>query len=145
MDRKNKVMVVEDDSDINELIAYNLAREGFCVEQAFDGTAAQERLRGEHFNVVVLDLMLPDIDGFRICKAIKEGPDSFRTFVVVVSARTDPQDKLYANILGADYYMPKPFSVGSLVGIVKEMDSMLNRKFTVEERNVHLNKRKEAG
>ena len=69
-----KVIIVEDDKDINNLIAYNLRKEDFCVEQVFDGLSARERIKGGVFNIIILDFMLPGIDGFEICKEIKDDP-----------------------------------------------------------------------
>jgi two-component system alkaline phosphatase synthesis response regulator PhoP len=127
----NKIIVIEDDPDINKLIAYNLRKEGFTVEQAFDGDEASERLKSGYFSVVILDLMLPGINGFDICKEIKERDSSSKSFIIVISARTSSQDKLYAHILGADCYLSKPFKVGILIEVVKEVQTMQNKVFSV--------------
>ena len=131
MQNLNKIIVIEDDADINALITYNLRKEGFFVEQAFDGLSAREKLKNELFNIVILDIMLPGIDGFDICREIKGEDASSKVFVVVVSAKVSPQDKLYAHILGADCYLSKPFKVATLVGIVKEISVMQNKKFEI--------------
>lgn len=128
---KNKTIVVEDDPDINQLITYNLRKEGFIVEQAFDGDEAIERLRSAYFDIVILDIMLPGINGFDICKEIKESDSSSRSFIIVISARSSSQDKLYAHILGADCYLSKPFKVGTLIEVVKEVQTMQNKVFSV--------------
>ncbi len=127
-----KVIIVEDDRDINDLIAYNLRKEGFAIEQVFDGLSARDRLKNESFNIVVLDIMLPGIDGFDICKEIKEDPRNFRTFIIVVSAKCHEQDKLYAYLLGADCYLVKPFNLTSLMSAVKEVSANLDREFLVK-------------
>jgi DNA-binding response OmpR family regulator len=126
----HKVLIVEDDSDISRLIDYNLKKEGFCVEQAFDGYQAQSFLKQQEFEIVVLDLMLPGIDGFQICRELKM-QNQARTFVVVVSAKNSPQDKLFAHILGADCYLEKPFSILTLVNVVKELSSLSEKHFSV--------------
>ncbi|MCU0651439.1 MAG: response regulator [Candidatus Omnitrophica bacterium] len=133
MENKKKILVVEDDRDINELISYNLVKEGFAVTSAYDGIAAKETLHLEHFDIVVLDIMLPGLDGFNICKALKDNPKAFNTFVVVISAKCDMQDKLYAHILGADYYLSKPFNIGVLIGIIREMAVLSDKEFLVEK------------
>ena len=133
MENAKRIIVIEDEKDINNLIAYNLRREGFSVEQVFDGLDARERLSHEQFNIVILDIMLPGLDGFCICKAIKDDPANFKTFVVIVSAKTGLQDKLYGNLLGADYYLSKPFSVTKLTEIVKELAIMRDKKYLVRE------------
>lgn len=129
-----KVAVVEDDRDINELITYNLRKEGFEVSQAFDGYQAKAMLKDGYFNIILLDLMLEGMSGFDICRELKENPLNYRTFIVIVSARTSAQDKLYAHILGADCYITKPFKMGELLGVVKEVESMSEKKFTVEKK-----------
>ncbi len=131
MKNGKKIIVIEDDRDINELIAYNLAKEGFYTEQEFDGRQAIERLKNEQFDIVILDIMLPGVDGFHICKAIKENPAAFKTFVVMLTAKIESQDKIYGNLVGADCYITKPFSVASLVQIIKELISIRDREFLV--------------
>ena len=121
--------------DISALIAYNLRKEGFLVEQVFDGYEAIEKLRNERFDIAIIDIMLPGINGFDICREIKSGENSsFGTFVIVVSAKTSPQDKLYAHIMGADCYFAKPFSVASLMDAVREIKAMQNREFIVKQK-----------
>lgn len=129
---QTRIIVVEDDRDINELIAYNLRKEGFPVEQAYDGLAARQILRQKQFDIVVLDIMLPGIDGFDICKELKGTDLNPKTFIIVVSVKNSQQDKLYAHILGADCYLTKPFLVADLVSIVKEINAMLHKEFTVK-------------
>ena len=134
MTTEKRVIIVEDDKDINDLIAYNLRKEGFVVEQVFDGLDARQRLAEESFNIVILDIMLPGIDGFDICREIKESPMQARTFIVVVSAKCRQQDKLYAHLLGADCYLTKPFSLSVLLGAVKEISANLDKEFLVKSR-----------
>jgi DNA-binding response OmpR family regulator len=132
MHNDKKVIIIEDDRDINDLIAYNLRKEGFVIEQAFDGRIGRDYLKGGSFNIVILDIMLPGIDGFDICKEIKEDPVNFRTFIIVVSAKCHEEDKLYAHLLGTDYYLTKPFSLESLLNAVKEASSSLDREYLVK-------------
>ena len=128
----NRIIVIEDDPDINKLIAYNLRKEGFTVEQAFDGNEASERLKSGYFSIVILDIMLPGLNGFDICKAIKESDSLSKSFIIVISARTSSQDKLYAHILGADCYLSKPFRVERLISVVKDVQVMQNKDFSVK-------------
>ncbi|MFA4990151.1 MAG: response regulator [Candidatus Omnitrophota bacterium] len=130
-----KLIIVEDARDINELIAYNLRKEGFIVEQVFDGYAAADKIRNTHFDIAIVDIMLPGIDGFDICREIKSGDNpSFGTFIIVISAKHSPQDKLYAHIMGADCYFAKPFSVAVLLGAVREIKAMLDQEFVVKQK-----------
>jgi len=133
MANDKKIVIVEDDKDINDLIAYNLSKEGFIVEQVFDGIKAMERIKNEVFNIVILDIMLPGIDGFDICKEIKNDPRYSRSFIVVVSAKCNEQDKLYAHLLGADCYLTKPFNLTSLLSAVNEISVSLDREYLVKK------------
>ncbi len=126
-----KVIIVEDDRDISSLIAYNLRKEGFFVEQFFDGLNAMRRIEEGCFNIVILDIMLPGIDGFELCKAIKDNPRYSRSFIIMVSAKCREQDRLYAHLLGADYYLTKPFSLAELVSAVRESSEFLDREYSV--------------
>ncbi|MFH0856049.1 MAG: response regulator transcription factor [Candidatus Omnitrophota bacterium] len=128
-----KVIIVEDDKDVSALIAYNLRKEGLLVEQVFDGYAAAEKLKNEYFNIAVVDIMLPGLDGFDICRRIKSKDNPLSgTFVIVVSAKNSPQDKLYAHIMGADCYFDKPFSVAVLLDAVRELKAMQEKEFVVK-------------
>ncbi len=126
-----KVMVVEDDCGINRLISYNLTKNGLNPDSVFDGLVAQEKLANEVFDIVLLDVMLPGVDGFHLCKSIKENPAAFKTFVVMLTARAEPQDKLYGSLVGADYYLTKPFDVARLMEIVKELINLRARDYSV--------------
>jgi len=133
MNNDKKIIIVEDDRDISSLIAYNLNKEGFVTEQVFDGASAMQRIKDEIFNIVILDIMLPEIDGFDICKKIKEDIRYSRSFIVVVSAKCHEEDRLYANLLGADYYLTKPFNLASLLGAVNEISQSLDREYLVKK------------
>lgn len=130
--REKVVLIVEDDKDINALIAYNLYKEGFSVESVYDGLQAQERLRKRHFDVVILDIMLPGIDGFSVCQTIRKRKGSHKTFVIMVSAKSEDHDKMYAYLLGADYYLTKPFRMGQLVDVVRDLSALRTREYTVK-------------
>jgi DNA-binding response OmpR family regulator len=129
-----RIIIVEDDPDINNLIAYNLRKDGFNVEQVFDGWSAQERLKNESFDIVILDIMLPGIDGLDLCKLVKANLRNFYTFIMMVSARTHEEDKLSAQLLGADCYLSKPFNLARLLNTVREVSVNLDREFLVKSR-----------
>jgi DNA-binding response OmpR family regulator len=126
------ILIVEDDKNINDLIAYNLRNKGFLVEQIFDGVIASERLKNALFPIVILDIMLPGIDGFDICRDIKSSVLGGRSYVVMISAKASEQDKLHAHILGADCYLTKPFSVGSLISVIEEISGFIEKEFSVK-------------
>lgn len=134
--KEKRIMVVEDDKSINRLISYNLSKNGFSSESVYDGFDAQNRLAKEVFDIVVLDIMLPGVDGFHICKSIKENPAAFKTFVVMLTAKAESQDKIYGNLVGADYYITKPFSVAKLMEIIKELIVIRDKDYFVKTDNI---------
>lgn len=129
--KEKRILVVEDDRNINRLISYNLSKNGFNTECAYDGLEAQEKLSKEVFDLVILDVMLPGVDGFHICKSIKDNPSAFKTFVIILTVKAEAQDKIYGNLVGTDYYLTKPFSVAKLMQIIRELISLRDKEFLV--------------
>lgn len=112
----SKILIVEDELAIAELEKDYLELSGFEVEVATDGKLGLDRALAEDFNLVILDLMLPGMDGFEICRKIREEKN---TPIIMVSAKKDDIDKIRGLGLGADDYMTKPFSPSELVARVK--------------------------
>ncbi len=116
MENTKKILIVEDEKDISEIIAYNIRRQGYDVDTAYDGeTGLNKALSGE-FDLVLLDVMLPKMDGFEICKRIRE---KLQTPIIILTAREEENDKIMGLDLGADDYMTKPFSIGELSSRIK--------------------------
>ena len=111
-----RVLLVEDDSSIRELTSAGLERAGFRVESAADGREALSRFDGSAHDVVVLDLMLPELDGYEVCREIR---GRSQVPIVMLSARTDTVDVIVGLELGADDYVTKPFEVGELVARIR--------------------------
>ena len=112
----NKILIVEDEEAIADLEKDYLELSGFEVEVANDGETGLEKALNEDFNLLILDLMLPGVDGFEICRQVR---DSKNTPIIMVSAKKDDIDKIRGLGLGADDYMTKPFSLSELVARVK--------------------------
>lgn len=112
----SKILIVEDEVAIAELEKDYLELSGFDVEVANDGLIGLQKALEEEYNLVILDLMLPGIDGFEICRKIR---DDKNTPIIMVSAKKDDIDKIRGLGLGADDYMTKPFSPSELVARVK--------------------------
>ena len=112
----NKILIVEDEEAIADLEKDYLELSGFEVEVANDGETGLEKALNEDFNLLILDLMLPGVDGFEICRQVR---DSKNTPIIMVSAKKDDIDKIRGLGLGADDYMTKPFSPSELVARVK--------------------------
>ncbi len=110
------ILVVDDEPNIVELVRLYLRNEGFSVEQAHNGTQALERFRAARPVLVVLDLMLPEVDGWEVCKQIRRESD---TPIIMLTARSDDIDKIVGLELGADDYLTKPFNPRELVARVR--------------------------
>src|SRR6201989_192265 len=109
---KTRVLIVEDDPNIVDLIRSNLAVRGFDTLVSTDGSKALSLLETEQPDMVLLDLMLPEADGFELCRRIRERSP---VAIIVVSARGGEQDKVTALNMGADDYMTKPFGIEELL------------------------------
>jgi DNA-binding response OmpR family regulator len=113
-----KVLVVEDEPVILETLAYNLSRQGYEVSQAITGHEAREVARQEQPDLIVLDVMLPGIDGFEVCRILRQDSN---VPILMLTARDDVVDKVVGLEVGADDYMTKPFSMRELLARVKAM------------------------
>ena len=111
-----KILIVEDEHKLSDSIVTYLKSEKYLCEQAFDYNEALEKVRGYDYDCVLLDLMLPGMDGFEVCKKIREEKN---IPILMVSAKKDDIDKIRGLGLGADDYMTKPFSPSELVARVK--------------------------
>lgn len=116
MDEKKKILVVEDEKDISEILAYNIQRQGYEVDTAYDGETGLEKALSGEFDLILLDVMLPKMDGFEICKRVRE---KLETPIIILTAREEEHDKIMGLDLGADDYMTKPFSIGELSSRIK--------------------------
>ncbi len=110
-----RILVVEDEADIRQILAYNLGQAGHEVLSADRGAAALTLLQKERPELVLLDLMLPDISGLEICRRLKSDPSLREIPVIMLTARTEEIDRVVGFELGADDYVVKPFSVRELI------------------------------
>ncbi|MGL4404057.1 MAG: response regulator transcription factor [Fusobacteriaceae bacterium] len=111
-----KILIVEDDIEIQTLISYFFSKEGFQIEVASDGVEALKKIRNSKFDLLVLDLMLPSLDGKNITKMVKEMPDIYgKPKIIMVTAKTEIEDLLEGLEIGADDYLKKPFDPRELV------------------------------
>jgi two-component system phosphate regulon response regulator PhoB len=114
-----RIIVVEDEPDISEVVVYNLRREGYEVQAFNDGEKALGAIRREPPALVLLDLMLPGLDGHEICRRLRADALTARLPVIMVTARSEESDVILGLGLGADDYIAKPFSARELVARVK--------------------------
>jgi len=124
---KENVLVVDDEEDILELVRFNLSKEGYHVICATTGERAVEMARSELPDLIVLDLMLPGMDGLAVAKFLKNDPETQDLPIVMLTAKGDESDVVTGLELGADDYITKPFSPRILVARVK---AVLRRKVT---------------
>jgi DNA-binding response OmpR family regulator len=111
-----RILLVDDELSVQKLLAYPLRKEGYDVIPALDGREALERLREDNFDLVVLDVMLPRMDGFDVCRAIRSRST---VPIIMLTAKTEETDKVLGLELGADDYITKPFSVREFRSRVK--------------------------
>ncbi len=115
---EEKVLIVEDEPTLLETLEYNLARQGYQIYSAADGLTALEVARQEHPDVIVLDVMLPGIDGFEVCRILRR---EMNIPILMLTARADEVDKIVGLEVGADDYLTKPFSMRELLARVKAL------------------------
>ncbi len=114
-----RILVVDDEPDIIELVSYNLKKEGFDVSSASDGEEALSKIRRENYDLVILDLMLPGIQGTEICRILRNDPGTQRLPVIMLTAKGEEIDRILGLEIGADDYLTKPFSPRELAARIR--------------------------
>jgi DNA-binding response OmpR family regulator len=113
--RRRQILLVEDEGAIRELLRLHLSLAGFDVEELADGASALERARGERFDLIVLDLMLPRLDGLTVCRALRAQGANAATPILMLTARDTESDRVLGLESGADDYLTKPFGIRELL------------------------------
>lgn len=131
MEMKGLIVIVEDEDDIVELVSHHLKKAGYKVKSFYDAYTFFEYLKNNIPDLIILDLMLPDMDGFEVCKEIKRNVKFKNVPIIMLTARVKEEDKILGFELGADDYITKPFSPRELVARV----NAVLRRFR-ETRNV---------
>ena len=131
-----KILIIEDEPDIRRNLEYNLGREGFNASSVGSLDEANEKLKSKKFDLILLDLMLPDGSGLDLCKKIKSNSETEATPIIILTAKDDEVDKVVGFELGADDYVTKPFSVRELIlrikAILKRSDTKTKEVVEVE-------------
>ncbi len=127
---QNKILLVEDDKDIIKLVTYNLSKAGYQVTATLSGATGLEKAKNENPDLIILDIMLPDLEGTEICKALRASPSRGDVPIIFLTAKADEIDKVVGLELGADDYITKPFSPRELVARVK---ALLRRSRTLPQ------------
>jgi two-component system, OmpR family, alkaline phosphatase synthesis response regulator PhoP len=117
----SKILIVDDEKDIVDLLFYNLQKEGFSTVKAYDGEAALGLVRSGKPDLMILDLMLPKMNGLDVCKAIRRNPETANLPIIMLTAKGEEIDKIIGLEIGADDYITKPFSVKELIARVRSI------------------------
>jgi phosphate regulon transcriptional regulator PhoB len=117
--RLGRVLVVEDEQDVAEMIRYNISKEGYDVAVVKNGADAIERARELRPDVVLLDIMIPQLNGWEVCRRLKQEPRTRAIPVIMVTGRVEEGDKILGFEMGADDYITKPFSPRELVARIR--------------------------
>jgi two-component system OmpR family response regulator len=128
-----KILIVDDDKNLLDTLTYNLLKEGYEVISTMDGAQALDLVRKESPDIVLLDIMLPGLSGFEVCRILRK---ETTVPIIMLTAKTDETDKIVGLELGADDYITKPFSVRELMARVAAMmrrSTVLNKKVQPEE------------
>lgn len=124
---KKRVLIVEDEESLLKLETILLTVKGYEVSGASTGKDALEKLAGETFDLILLDIMLPDIDGFEICRRIKEHPRHAQIPVVMLTAKKSTEDQERGATSGADAYLTKPFKSAMIIEVIEKLISGSSR------------------
>jgi two-component system alkaline phosphatase synthesis response regulator PhoP len=116
---KVRVLIIDDEQDLIELVRYNLEKEGFLVKGAPDGELGLTSAIRDHPDVILIDLMLPGIDGLEVCRALRSDSHTARIPVIMLTAKSAESDRILGLELGADDYVTKPFSPRELMARIK--------------------------
>lgn len=115
----SRILIVDDEENIRELVKFNLDKAGYIVREAGDGLSAVNAVRNEKPDLIILDLMLPGIDGLEVCRQLKGQRGTSGIPIIMLTAKNEEVDKIIGLELGADDYMTKPFSARELIARVK--------------------------
>jgi len=116
MEHKKTVLIVEDEKNIVDILCFNLQREGYATLEAYDGEDGLEKAQSEKPDLILLDVMLPKMNGFDVCRTLRKGHNNVP--VVILTAREEETDKVLGLEIGADDYITKPFSMRELIARV---------------------------
>ena len=119
MNTKPEIIVVDDEKDLLQLLKYNLEKDGYSVTGSYNGEDALKNIKRKNFDLIILDLMLPGIQGMDLCRILKENEKTSHITIIMLTAKSDELDKVLGLERGADDYITKPFSPRELIARVK--------------------------
>ena len=127
-----KILIVEDEQNIVDILSFNLSRDGYDTLEAYDGRTGLQLALEQNPDLILLDLMLPEMDGFDVCRKLRESGSAIP--VIMLTAREEETDKVLGLELGADDYITKPFSMRELLARIKANIRRVSMKSAVEEK-----------
>lgn len=130
---KSKILIVEDDRSLAEILEYNLRKSGYEVTRSSDGGDGLEQAKLKLPEFILLDVMLPVLDGLEVCRRLRANPDTAKCNIIMLTAKSEEADQLVGYSVGADDYVVKPFSVKVLLERLKALE---RRRTGVTEENV---------
>jgi two-component system alkaline phosphatase synthesis response regulator PhoP len=137
-----KILIIEDEKDIRELLEHYLQREGFQTQTAGDGEAGLRKIKEGKFDLILLDLLLPRMDGLELCRLLRSQPQTAAIPLIMVTAKGEETDRVVGLEMGADDYITKPFSPRELVARVKALlrrvEKPKNQEKKFEYGGIHL-------
>ncbi len=127
------ILVIDDEADLVELVLYNLKKEGFSVDSASDGETALKKVRKGKYDLLILDLLLPGIQGTELCRILRNDPKISSIPIIMLTAKAEEVDRIVGLEIGADDYVTKPFSPRELVARVKAVLRRTTEKPVIEK------------
>ena len=127
------ILVVDDEADLVELVSYNLKKEGFSVDAASDGESALEKIKKGKYDLLILDLMLPGIQGMELCSILRNDQKTAHIPIIMLTAKGEEVDRVLGLEMGADDYIAKPFSPRELIARVKAVLRRISEKPSTEK------------
>lgn len=141
---KKTILVVDDEENIMDLLVYNLEKEGYNTLKAYDGITAVEMALKERPDLILLDVMIPKLDGISVCKKIRYYLNISTMPILMVSAKDTESDKIVGLEMGADDYITKPFQIRELMARIKANLRKADAKLTVAQEEIHEKENKES-
>ena len=132
---KGSILIADDEKDITQLLEYTLANEGYKVIKASDGQEALDKALEHIPEFIILDIMMPKMDGIEVCRNLRQNPDFSNTLIIILTARSEEYSEVAGFDAGADDYIVKPIKLRSLV---KRLNAIKRRKFTPEFDTINL-------
>jgi len=130
-----KILVIEDEKDIQELLQLYLKRDGYDVHIAKDGETGLRRASQERYDLILLDLMLPQLDGLEVCRTLRSRPQTADIPIIMITAKAEESDRIVGLEIGADDYITKPFSPREVLARVKALFRRMEKPKTKEVRH----------